>query len=125
MTTKKLPHKCPSCESALVIERLHCSKCDTIVEGHFSLPRLARLNSSDQRFLELFILASGNLKVTGKRLGLSYPTVKKRLNELIAGIAREVERDQARRADAAVGDGAEPEAAPKEDESAQNNREDG
>ena len=96
MEEKKLPRRCPSCENSLVIERLRCSRCDTIVEGCFSLPRLARLTPVDQHFLELFVLASGNLKVTGKRLGLSYPTVKKRLNELIAGITREVEKDQTR-----------------------------
>ena len=123
MTRKKLPHRCPSCESTLVIERLRCSKCDTIVEGCFSLPRLARLTPVDQRFLELFILASGSLKVTGKRLGLSYPTVKKRLNELIARIAREVERDQAHRAEALEGDGAEPGDAVVESD--QDSREDG
>jgi len=100
-------------------------KCDTTVVGCFSLPRLARLTSDDQRFLELFILASGSLKVTGKRLGLSYPTVKKRLNELIARIAREVERDQIRPGEAPGEDGAEPRDAGEEGGSAQDNREDG
>jgi hypothetical protein len=124
MVINKLPLRCPSCENTLVIERLSCSKCDTTVEGCYSLPRLARLTPDDQRFLELFILTSGSLKVTGKRLGLSYPTVKKRLNELIARMAREVERDQAPRAEAPERDGTGSGGAAEESESSQESRED-
>ena len=99
MKEKKLPSECPSCEHRIAIERLSCARCGTAVEGHFSLPRLARLTPAEQRFLELFLLASGNLKEVGKRLDLSYPTVRKRLDALVARVAEEVERDQAPRED--------------------------
>ena len=94
MKEEKLPTTCPSCEQGIAVERLSCSRCCTAVEGHFSLPRLARLTSAEQRFLELFLLASGNLKEVGKRLDLSYPTVRKRLDALVARVAEEVEKDQ-------------------------------
>ena len=99
MREKKLPSACPSCEHGIAIERLSCSRCGTVVEGHFSLPRIARLAPAEQRFIELFLLASGNLKEVGKRLDLSYPTVRKRLDALVARVAEEVESDQALRAE--------------------------
>jgi len=93
MESTRLPQACPSCGGSLNIERLYCEACRTVVEGRFDLPRLARLSAEDQRFLELFALSGGSLKRISQRLALSYPTVRKRLDELIAKLEAEIAED--------------------------------
>jgi len=85
---------CPSCGNALQIERLRCMACHTVVEGRFRWPRLARLAPEDQQLVELLILSSGSLKAVAKRLGISYPTMRKRLDALIRALEREVKADE-------------------------------
>ena len=85
---------CPSCGQRLAIERLRCETCQTIVEGRFGWPRLARLTPDDQQVVELLILSSGSLKAVAKKLGISYPTMRKRLNELIKALQHHVEADE-------------------------------
>ena len=85
---------CPSCATQLYIERLRCSACNTVVEGNFWWPRLSRLSPEDQQLVELLILSSGSLKAAAKKLGISYPTMRKRLDELIRGLEAEVRKDE-------------------------------
>lgn len=80
---KKLPLKCPSCESALNVRKLHCTCCDTEVTGSFALPVFARLSEKDQAFMLDFIKSSGSLKDMAKNMGISYPTVRNLLDDLI------------------------------------------
>ena len=101
MAFVRLPQVCPACESPLRIERIQCTRCDTRVEGDFLVPRLARLSREDQNFLELFILASGSLKTVSNRLKISYPTVRRRLDDIVAGLEAEIRRDEERRQDSA------------------------
>ncbi len=85
---------CPSCGHGLQIERLSCASCGTVVEGTFRWPRLARLSRDDQELVELLILSSGSLKAVAKKLGISYPTMRKRLDALITRLEAEVEADE-------------------------------
>lgn len=85
---------CPSCGDDLEIQRLSCVTCGTVVEGGFRWPRLARLSREDQQLVELMILASGSLKAVAKQLGISYPTMRKRLDALIAHLEAEVKADE-------------------------------
>ncbi|MDR2968823.1 MAG: DUF2089 domain-containing protein [Tannerellaceae bacterium] len=80
---KKLPLKCPSCESALNVSKLHCTHCDTEVTGGFALPPFARLSEKEQAFALDFIKASGSLKDMARNMGISYPTVRNLLDDLI------------------------------------------
>lgn len=80
---KKLPLKCPSCESALNVSKLHCTYCDTEVTGGFTLPLFARLSEKEQAFALDFIKASGSLKDMARNMGISYPTVRNLLDDLI------------------------------------------
>ena len=80
---KLLPTVCPSCGGALGVKRLHCDKCDTEVEGLYPLPPLAGLGPEDQEFIVDFIKASGSLKDMAALLGVSYPTVRNRLDGII------------------------------------------
>lgn len=66
--------------------RLDCPNCDTSVSGVYALPELARLSSADQEFATAFVLSGGSLKEMAKRYRVSYPTVRNRLDDLIARV---------------------------------------
>lgn len=87
-----MPTTCPACSGPLEVTRLACQACDTNLEGHFEFPELLRLDRDDLSFVLAFVRASGSLKEMGKQLGQSYPTVRNRLNDIIARLD-EVERD--------------------------------
>jgi hypothetical protein len=80
---KRLPTACPSCGGRLAVRRLCCDKCETEVEGLYPLPLLACLACDDEEFILEFIKASGSLKDMAILLGVSYPTVRNRLDEII------------------------------------------
>ena len=83
MQTPRLPTHCPACSAALQVARLDCTKCDTAVLGDFALPPLARLVPDDQTFVLCFLQTSGNLKHMAKLYGVSYPTLRNRLDALV------------------------------------------
>ncbi len=85
---KRLPKLCPSCEGVLRVQTMHCAACGTKIEGDFRLPALMRLSEEDQRFVIDFVRCSGSLKEMAQKLGLSYPTVRNRLDEVIALLER-------------------------------------
>jgi hypothetical protein len=89
---KLLPAICPSCSSQLNVKSLVCQRCQTEIQGQYELPLLARLSNEDQGFIIEFIKASGSLKEMAKLLGLSYPTVRNRLDEIIERI-KSTEKD--------------------------------
>lgn len=85
------PGKCPVCSHDLEVTRLQCTSCGTAVEGHFEPSRFSRLEPEQLAFLELFLKARGNLKDVERELGLSYPTVRNRLEALLAVLGFAVE----------------------------------
>ncbi|MCL5268991.1 MAG: DUF2089 domain-containing protein [bacterium] len=85
---KKLPNVCPSCGRGLTVRRFECERCGTSVEGAFGLPLLARLSPVDQTLVVSLIKASGSLKELARQYGVSYPTVRNRLDELIGRIEK-------------------------------------
>jgi hypothetical protein len=80
---KNLPTNCPSCQNHLIVKRLRCEFCETEVEGLYPLPPLASVPREDQEFILQFMKVSGSLKDMAKLLGVSYPTVRNRLDEVI------------------------------------------
>ncbi|SFD80000.1 Protein of unknown function [Chitinophaga sp. CF118] len=83
---KSLPHVCPACQSPLKVTSLACGACDTVVSGSFELPLLARLSEEELQFVLDFVKSSGSLKVMAQQLGLSYPTVRNLLDDIILKI---------------------------------------
>ena len=81
---------CPVCGERLSATRLHCRSCDTTIEGQFELGRLGRLTSDQLSFVETFIGCEGKLNLMERELGLSYPTLRSRLTEVIAQMGFEV-----------------------------------
>lgn len=74
---------CPVCESRLQVTRLHCNTCGTTIEGEFNVGRFARLGREQMSLLETFLRSRGNLRELERELGLSYPTVKGRIETLL------------------------------------------
>jgi len=83
-SVKRTPIHCPSCDSELSVTRLVCTSCSTEVAGEYQLTPLLRLSPEDQSFVETFMIESGSLKAMASALGVSYPTVRNRLDEIIA-----------------------------------------
>lgn len=88
------PSQCPVCKSKLLVTRLECSSCGTEVTGAFGLGRLATTPEPHASLLEMFLRARGNVKEMERELGLSYPTVRARLEEAFeaAGYGRSTDR---------------------------------
>jgi hypothetical protein len=74
----------------MAVTRLHCRACDSTLEGRFELNRFARLAPEQVGFLETFVRCQGKLNWAGDELGLSYPTVRSRLHELIRALGFDV-----------------------------------
>lgn len=76
----------------MAVTRMRCTACDVQVEAAFPDARLSRLPLEHQRFIELFVLAGGNLKEIARQAGVSYPTVRSRLDKVIAALREEFTR---------------------------------
>ena len=77
---------CPICAGELAVTRLHCRACGTTLEGDFSVGRFARLGREQFSLLESFLRARGNLKDLERELGVSYPTVRARVDALLRAL---------------------------------------
>ena len=75
--------KCPYCAAKMGVRTLRCGGCGIEVTGDFTPPRLLDLTSEEQEFVVQFVLASGSLKEIAGVYGVSYPTVRARLDRLI------------------------------------------
>ena len=85
-----MPHDvistCPVCEGELAITRLHCRSCGTALEGEFGVGRFGRLSREQLALLESFLRSRGNLKDLERELGISYPTVRGRVESLLRAL---------------------------------------
>src|SRR5687768_6687100 len=79
-STKKLISRCPFCEGKLEITRLGCAQCDTSIESTLAIPSFFRLPTDLQDFVMTFLRCQGKIRDVEKELGISYPTVIKRLD---------------------------------------------
>src|SRR5882672_9091562 len=68
--------------SRIEIERVRLVDQDAAIEGHFDLPPLAQLSAEDQIFVAAFVRCHGSIKQMEKFFGVSYPTIKNRLNRI-------------------------------------------
>jgi hypothetical protein len=96
-----MPHDvistCPVCSSELAVTRLHCRSCGTTLEGDFSVGRFGRLSREQLTLLESFLRSRGNLRDMERELGISYPTVRSRVEALVRalGFGARGDEDQA------------------------------
>src|SRR5713101_6038472 len=68
--------------AAFQIERIRLADHDVAIDGHFEPPPLARLAAEDQTFVAAFVRCHGSIKQMEKYFGVSYPTIKNRLNRI-------------------------------------------
>lgn len=85
--------KCPICNQELIIQKLHCPHCNVDIQGEFTLSNIAKLNSEQLLFVEMFLKNQGNIKAVEKEMNISYPTVKKLLNEVLQTLGYEKVKD--------------------------------
>ena len=85
-----MPHDvistCPVCAGELAVTRLHCRSCGTTLEGEFSVGRFGRLSREQTALLESFLRSRGNLRDMERELGISYPTVRSRVEALVRAL---------------------------------------
>src|SRR5689334_21779717 len=85
-----MPHDvistCPVCAGELAVTRLHCRQCGTTLEGEFSVGRFGRLTKEQLTLLESFLRSRGNLRDMERELGISYPTVRGRVEALVRAL---------------------------------------
>ncbi|MBE0700523.1 MAG: DUF2089 domain-containing protein [Acholeplasmataceae bacterium] len=91
--TKKNPviTTCPVCKHDLHVVKMQCEYCDTTIEGSFSFSKFNYLETEKLYFIEIFIKNRGNIKAIEKELNISYPTVKKMLDDVIVGLGYSLE----------------------------------
>jgi hypothetical protein len=103
-----MPHDvistCPVCSGELAVTRLHCRSCGTTLEGEFSVGRFGRLTREQLTLLESFLRSRGNLRDMERELGISYPTVRSRVEALVRalGFGPRADSDEAAAAEAAA-----------------------
>lgn len=85
--------KCPSCDGNLVVSQLKCPSCEIAIDGEFAMPALLKLRRSQIDFVEVFLKNRGVIRDVERELGVSYPTVRARLDEVVAALGYQVRAD--------------------------------
>lgn len=83
LTMRKILEECPTCGGGLTITEVRCDACGTQVRSLYRPCPFCALTEEQQTFLMLFLRSRGNLKDVEKTLGISYPTVRAKVDELI------------------------------------------
>lgn len=91
---KKIVSRCPVCNNELTVARLKCDSCDTIIENNFKLSKFDYLSDEELYFTEVFLCCRGNIKEVEKELGISYPTVRSKLDAVIKKLGYKAEPDE-------------------------------
>lgn len=86
--------KCPVCGEKLKVVKLYCQKCDTSIEGKFDLDKFSYLSKDEKFFIEIFVKNRGNIKEIEKDLGVSYPTVRRTLDQVIESLGYNIQPDK-------------------------------
>lgn len=93
MANLRVLGQCPACGGSLTVRRLQCVDCSTAVEGNFALSRFDLLTPEQIAFLELFLRARGNIREVERAMGLSYPAVRARLDQVLRALNLDSEND--------------------------------
>lgn len=87
---RKIVGRCPACGRDLEVTRLQCFDCDTVIEGRFETCNFCLLTREQKEFVETFLRARGNIKEVERELGISYPTVRNRLDQVLRTLGYDV-----------------------------------
>ena len=97
MTIPTVLGRCPVCAGELAVTRLQCLNCETALAGRFRLGRFQRLSPDQLAFLEVFVKNRGIIKDVEAELGISYPTVRARLDDALRAMGYPAGGDDALR----------------------------
>lgn len=86
----KLLNTCPVCSSKMKVERLSCNTCGTVIESDFSFSKFESLSDEQLKFAEIFLKNRGSIKDVEKEMGISYPTVRGKLDDVIRALGYSV-----------------------------------
>lgn len=78
--------QCPICSGPVEITEISCSSCKSTIKGHFKPCKFCTLSQENKEFAEIFIKNRGSIKEIERELGISYPTVKSKLDSLVAAL---------------------------------------
>ncbi|KMT22258.1 DUF2089 domain-containing protein [Clostridium cylindrosporum] len=84
---------CPVCRGKLKIKKLQCNECRTTIENDFEFSRFQYLNNEELKFIEVFVKCRGSIKDVEKEMGISYPTVRAKLDEVISSLGGKNTKD--------------------------------
>lgn len=87
--------RCPVCQGEMTVTHLQCRACGTEVSGSFRLSRFSELSPSQVQFLELLVKHRGNISKIAEEIGVSFPTARGRLDDLVRAMGYEIEEDGA------------------------------
>ncbi|HHW98975.1 MAG TPA: DUF2089 domain-containing protein [Firmicutes bacterium] len=88
-----VPGLCPVCGQKLAVSKLTCHHCETTIEGNFESCRFCGLTAEQKHFVEVFLKSRGNIKEVERELGISYPTVRGRLDNVLEAMGYRVEQE--------------------------------
>jgi hypothetical protein len=91
---RKLLEQCPSCGAQLEITRLSCTSCETIVLGRYQPCPFCKLDPENTHFLLTFVKCRGNVKEMERELGISYWTIRRKLDELVEALGMEASQPE-------------------------------
>ncbi|MGI5998731.1 MAG: DUF2089 domain-containing protein [Lutispora sp.] len=83
---KEVLGTCPVCSGKLEVAKLKCRNCGISIEGDFELCKFCMLSKEQKEFAEIFIKNRGNIREIEREMGISYPTVKNKLENLIEAL---------------------------------------
>jgi hypothetical protein len=90
----RLPNECPVCGGEFVITQVQCRECDSVIRGRFQTGQFSQLTEEQLAFVELFVRNEGKINRMESELGLSYPTIRNRLHEVIRSLGYEPGEDE-------------------------------
>jgi len=79
---------CPGCSKKMNIVKLKCPDCDITIKGTFFSHRFGYLDKDILDFMETFVLTKGNIKDIEKMLGISYPTVRSKIDKMVEEVQK-------------------------------------
>ena len=86
---RAIPSRCPLCNGEIAVTRLYCRDCDTTIEGRFVGGAFSQLTPEQLSFVETFVRCEGKITRMETEIGLSYPTIRNRLHEIIRALGYE------------------------------------
>ena len=94
MKKHTVPGECPVCGGEVKIDSISCTECDMKMTGTLYISGFSKLTGMQLDFVKAFIKCKGSIKEMEKELGISYPTVKSRLDEVANALGLDVQPEQ-------------------------------